>query len=225
MAQQPIIGRPRPPEASDYLQFPTRAGIALFVGVLAVCAYVEFRLWYVLPFAVWGFFSTAFIIRQAQSFDRQVEYAMNPIVTIEHEPPPPVVQTAYANVRETPAGRETVYGDYALDEGERARLATWILRQGGVSRDGLVMLGIRGLPDMKRPTQFAKTGYEELLNRWGRGGLGWLEGSRLTDEGRAHFEQFGQRKQPLPEHSPAPPLQYQTANLVEATDDETTRRR
>ena len=225
MAQQPVIGRPRPPEASDYLKFPTRAGIALFVGVLAVCVYAEFGLWYMLPFAAWGFFSAWFVVRQAQSFDRQVEYAMNPVITITEPPPPPVVQTAYAKVQDTPAGRETTYGDYPLDDGERARLATWIIRQGGVSRDGLVMLGIRGLPDMKKPTQFAKTGYDELLTRWGGGGLGWLEGNRLTEEGRAHFAQFGQRKQTPPEHSPAPPLQYQTARAHEATDDETTRRR
>jgi hypothetical protein len=193
--------------------------------MFSLCAYIEFGLWYVLPFVVWGFFSAWFILRQARSFDRQVEYAMNPTITLTEPAPPPVLQTAYANIRETPAGRETRFGDYHMEESERARLAAWILRQGGVSRDGLVVLGIRGLPDMKKPTAFAKTGYEELLTRWGRGGLGWLEGSRLTEEGRAHFVQFTQQKQTPPEHSPTPPLMYQVARAHEATGDATTKTR
>ena len=226
MAQpSPVIHRPRPASSSEYLKFSlwfillTGLGSAGFVLLLW-----HRQPWGLVLFAV-GVAGAVFVAWSARAFHQQAEYAMNPTITLTEPAPPPVLQTAYANIRETPAGRETRFGDYHMEESERARLSAWILRQGGVSRDGLVVLGIRGLPDMKKPTAFAKTGYEELLTRWGRGGLGWLDGSRLTEEGRAHFIQFAQQKQTPPEHSPTPPLVYQVASAHEATGDATTKKR
>ena len=169
MAQtQPVVGRPRPPEASDYLKFPTRAGIALFVGVLAVCVYAEFGLWYVLPFAAWGFFSAWFVVRQAQSFDRQVEYAMNPIVTIEREPEPPIVN---AQLNVSPSQNHTRWGVH-LPEKDWARLAGASLRKGGITRDmmlsiGVKEIGITGSNDMRSltaPGRMKATIYDDFIH-------------------------------------------------------------
>lgn len=221
MAQNPIVGRPRPPEASDYLRFPTRAGIALFVGVLAVCVYAEFGLWYVLPFAAWGFFSAWFILRQARSFDRQVEYSMNPIITVTEPPPPPVKIVEPVEVTPTTTGQELKYSGINLQDREWPIFAGMMLKFEKITFRDLNNLKLPSFDKLDKKLSSGQTKYAHLVNKLAE--MGWVDsGGKLTEAGRAYFETKVQKRADSPTPLPAPV--YVAASVHTSDNDKTTTR-
>lgn len=220
MAQNPIINRPRPPEASEYLQFPRRAGFAALVGMFALCAYIEFGLWYTLPFVAWGLFSAWFILRQARSFDRQVEYSMNPVITVTEPPPPPVRVVEPVERTTTETGQELKYSGINLQEHEWPIFAGMMLRLGKITIRDLNNLKLPSFDKLDKKLASGQTKYAHIVAKLTE--MGWVENQELTEAGRKFFETKVQKRADSPTPLPAPV--YVAASVHRSDDNKTTTR-
>ncbi len=219
MAQtQPFIGRPRPPEASEYLKFPTRAGLSALVGMFALCAYVEFGFWYVLPFVVWGFFNAWFVLRQARSFDRQVEYSMNPIITLTEPAPSPVKIVEPVERTSTTTGQEFKYSGINLREDEWPIFSGMMLRLGKITFRDLNNLKLPSFDKLDKKLTSGQTKYAHIVNKLTE--MGWVDNSELTEAGRAYFETKVQKRATSP--TPPPAQVYALASVHTSDNDKTT---
>lgn len=194
--QQQVV-RTRPPEGQhiDFVLPNILLSGFLFIGIgLVATGY------HITGFALagWAALSILFVIFRSWSFDRHVWLSGNPVI-VETPEPEIVTKTEYAGVDRTNGGERYTYNGIYLEYSEWVKLAQYVVKKGGVSRDGLIALKIKSLGNLKA-TVGTGTKYQNVLERLGKNGMGWFDGEKLTPAGLTHFRQF------LPlENSPTPP--------------------
>lgn len=189
--------------------------------MFALCAYVEFGWWYLLPFVVWGAFSAWFVLRQARSFDRQVEYAMNPIITVTEPPPPPVRFIEPVERTTTETGQELEYSGINLQDHEWPIFAGMMLRLGKITFRDLNNLKLPSFDKLDKKLSSGQTKYAHLVNKLTE--MGWVDNQELTEAGRKFLETKVQKQATPPTPLPAPV--YVAASVRTSDDNKTTTKR
>ena len=202
--------RPRPSPPGESIGLSLTGGILTFVGVFTFLIWLEYGYTLLLAVPIACLVALLMLLGRIKQRDYQIYLAMFPPNEPEPEPEP-VVRTQYVTTNKTSAS-SGVYNDHGLidlPEHEWVKLAQFVTKKGGVSRDGLLKLGLswkHGLKDTVKDV----TGYDALVRRWGKGEFALLSGTSLTEYGRAYFDKILQDAG----HSPTANQQYQTAHIT-----------
>lgn len=210
--QQQVV-RTRPPEGQhiDFVLPNILLSGFLFIGIgLVATGY------HIAGFALagWAALSILFCTFRAWSFDRHVWLSGNPVI-VETPEPEVITKTEYAETDGTIVGKKYAYSGIHLEYSEWVRLAQYIVKKGGVSRDGLIALKIISLGNLKA-TVGTGTKYQDILGRFNR--VGWLDGEKITPEGLIHFSRF----LPPSDHPPTPQNNPDDSRTHEDDDGRTT---
>lgn len=212
--QQQVV-RTRPPEGQhiDFVLPNILLSGFLFIGIgLVATGY------HIAGFALagWAALSILFVIFRSWSFDRHVWLSGNPVI-VETPEPEVITKTEYAQVKDNAAGREITYGGIHLEDAEWTRLAQYVIKKGGIDRDGALSLKIKSWGNLTSKVG-AMTRFQYVMGHWGNSGMKWFNGGVLTPAGREYFSQF----LPPSDHSPTPQNSSDDSRTHEDDDGRTT---
>lgn len=190
------VFRTRPPEGS---QFDFVYPVTMVLGFL----FIGLALWalgYTIAGAAlsgWAAMSFIFILFRVRDFNRWVEMAGNPVIL---DTPEPVTEIRTTPLVITPTGNGANYrfnNDLHLQPEDWQRLAQFVIKKDGISRDGLIRLNLKWPENQgpKSPTEDGITYYDRWISAWGSGpnGAGYFVGEKekkLTEKGRRFFSQY-----------------------------------
>lgn len=207
--------RPRPQPPGESITTALTGGALVFIGIFAFLLWLEYGYTLILAFPPSCLVALLLLLARLKQRDYEIYLAMFPPEP-EPEPlpePEPIIKPVA--VATNGLGQVLTYSRFSLPLSDWQKLARVFLKAEKITRQLIAQAN----PTSKEFEGLTEA-YPSIKQKMGPApnGAGWFDASgKLTDVGRAHFEQFTDVAKVVNSPSPTPPMQFVPARIQETT--------